>query len=105
MRSRYKDAAYFDRSSWAEEKNGPIRPLAPRPVIFLSETLIGCSVCSDCDAVDPRECRCCMACGEVQPSRDELSDERECPRCYVARMAGDEPDTVNSLGMSGLVTP
>jgi hypothetical protein len=74
-----------DRLEWSAEKNaGPVsRESAPPAVTYLSETLAGCSVCTDCGLTEI-PCMCCLECGEVQARR--MKAYERCAACVAERV-------------------
>jgi hypothetical protein len=88
-----------DRTDWIEAKNGhtPAPSLAPSD---RAESFGASVICSDC-GLTSIPCACCLSCYAVQP---RVMDRGEiCAEC-MARPEYDEADSVNALGLSGLVT-
>jgi hypothetical protein len=89
-----------DRTDWIEAKNGYTQApsLAPSD---RAESFGASVICSDCQ-LESIPCACCLDCGRVQ---DHVMDRGEiCGEC-MARPEHDEADSVNALGMSGMVSP
>jgi hypothetical protein len=81
--------------SLANQMSNASQPRLLRDAFGVFTDLVRCPACDKPQLGNTTRCHepCtkCKTCGDEQPTLDDLSDELECARCFVARMATVEP--------------